>query len=276
MTARVSHFGFLNLPFSIREKIYAHLLLPHQERDITTINYTLSWPYLDNPSNTTWAGPTQIDFCACPRADSASVEDQHIYTRYKCLGPEVHFTPPSEGLWILEAAHGQFNILRPASDKELEDRPSIAILRTSKQIYDEALPFLYRGRNFIFITGPCPRGRYQVYATLHWLKQLGAGARANIEILSLLVQPYEEDCNIADVGESYAELATYIADHLHRFTWLCLNVWDQTVYQAASKFLRLFDRKGMGVVVRRPLQDDGVEVFVSEEEFRCSFGDTEE
>src|SRR5690242_21554064 len=149
MTARAIGPRFLDLLPSIREKIYAYLLLPRQKDIVTTINHRLSWPHLDSPSNTTWAGPTQIDFCTCQAANLDRIEkDPHIYTRYKCLGPDVHFTPPREGLWVLEAAHGQINILRPASDKERQDRPSIAILQSSKQVYNEALPFLYRERDF--------------------------------------------------------------------------------------------------------------------------------
>lgn len=263
--------SFLALPKSIRDRIYAYVLLPHLEEDVTTINYTLSWPCLDNPSNTTWAGPTQIDYCNCPMEGLDQEDHQHIYTRYKCDGPEVNFESPKKGLWLLQAVHGQFNILRPASDNELEVRPSIAVLQTSKQVYDEALPFLYRERDFFFVTGPCPRGRYQAYATLQWLKQLSKVARANVEVLSLLVQPYEEDCNMEDVEEAYAELGTYISDHLPRFKWLCLDVWDQKAYQAASVFMRLFDRKGMGIVVRQPLQGDGAQIFISRESFVASF-----
>jgi hypothetical protein len=275
MLAKASTFRFLDLPSLIRERIYAYLLSPDPEEDVTTINYTLSWSYLDSPSNTTFAGPTQIDFCSCPREDIDHKEGEHelhIYTRYKCAGPEVHFNTLSQGLWILHTAHGQFNILRPATQAELEDRPSVAILQVSKQLQEEALPFMYRNRDFFFITGPCPRGRYQAYATLQWLRQLRPQARAGIEILSLLMQPYEEDCNVTDVEGSYSELAAYIHVHLPSFRWLCLDVWDDDVYQAAHVFLRLFERDQVGIVVRRPLQDYNVEVFISEEGFLGSFG----
>ncbi|KAH6637422.1 hypothetical protein C7974DRAFT_389490 [Boeremia exigua] len=275
MTAKASGPGFLDLPISIREKIYAYLLLPYLEEDVTTINYTLHWPYLDNPSNTTFAGPTQLDPCTCPRADLKH-EGQHIYTRYKCVGPEVQFKSPGEGLWVLQAAHGQFNILRPALDTELNERPSVTILQTSKQIHGEALPYLYHERDFFFVTGPCPRGRYQAYATLQWLKQLSERARANVEILSLLVQPYEEDCSTVDVERSYAELGAYIRDQLPGFKWLCLDVWDPSVYIAASVFLRLFDREGRGIVVRQPWKNGEAEVFVSKEIFLNSFEEVEE
>ena len=39
-------------------------------------------------------------------------------------------------------------------------------------VYQEAVPILYRGRNFLFLTGPCPRGRYQAYATQMFLSRL--------------------------------------------------------------------------------------------------------
>lgn len=293
MTVKTSHVGFLDLPISIREKIYAYLFLPHLEENVTTINYTLEWPHLENPSNTTFAGPTQIDLCTCPCAitseeasedtgedtedseeDVKDPKDQHgphVYTRQRCLGPVVRFKVPREGLWVLEAAHGQFNILRPATNDELADWPSAALLRTCRQVHDEALPYLYRDRDFFFLTGPCPRGRYQAYATLRWLQQLSAEARANVEIFSLLVQPYEEDCNIAEVEESYAELGAYVRDHLPRFKWLCLDVWDQEVYQAAKVFVGLFDKQGTGIVVRQPQRGDEVDVFITRESFLASF-----
>lgn len=278
MSATASTSPFLNLPFPVRERVYAYLLSPHSEEDVTTINYTLSWPYLEKPSNSTFAGP-QIDFCRCPeRNDDDISEDQdetHIYTRYECSGPEVQFSTSSRELWILEAAHGQFNILRPATQEELADRPSVTILRASKQIHDEALPFLYRARDFFFVTGPCPRGRYQAYTTLQWFKQLSMKARASVEILSLLMQPYEEDCAVTDVERSYLELASYIHDHLPGFKWLCLDVWDDEVYQAAHVFSKLFGRDGVGLVVRRPLQDHTVQVFLGEGDFLQSFEVTE-
>lgn len=266
--------GFLNLPNSIRARIYAYLFPSHPEENVTTINYTLSWPYLDNPSNTTFTGAPQIDFCTCPRQDAHLGDDQHeshIYTRYKCQGPDVRFKRPSEGLWVLQAAHGQFNILRPGPEDKFKDDPSIAILQVSRQIHDEALPFLYRDRDFFFLTGPCPRGRYQAYATLQWLKQLSSQARGNIEVLSLLVQPYEEDCSVVDVESSYAELAVYIRDELLGFKWLCLDVWDQVVYRSAHVFSRLFENERTGIVVRQRWEDFEAEVFLYKEEFLRGF-----
>ncbi|KAF3053417.1 hypothetical protein E8E11_004743 [Didymella keratinophila] len=291
MTVKTSHAGFLDVPISIRE----NLLLPHEEEDVTTINYTLSWPHLENPSNTTFAGPTQIDLCTCPREvgnDNASEiatesiedpqenvndeEDQHgshLYTRHQCLGPEVQFKSPKEGLWVLQAAHGQFNILRPATEDEVADRPSAALLRTCRQVHDEALPYLYRDRDFFFLTGPCPRGRYQAYVTLRWLQQLSSEARGNVEVISLLVQSYEEDCNIAEVEDAYAALGVYVRDHLPRFEWLCLDVWDDQVYQVANVFAGLLDKQGTGTVVRQPQRGNEVEVFVTRESFLGSFED---
>lgn len=293
MTFKASNVGFLNLPIAIREKVYAYLLLPHLEEDVTTINYTLEWLHLENPSNTTFAGPTQIDLCTCPceitnldateEARDATEDFQedgyndeshrgsHIYTRYQCHGPEVYFKTSRDGLWILDAAHGQFNILRPALNDELADRPTATILQTCRQVHDEALPYLYRDRDFFFITGPCPRGRYQAYATMQWLQRLSVEGRSHVEILSLLVQPYEEDCNSAEVEAAYAELSAYVRNHLPRFKWLCLDVWDHETYHAANVFHSLFDMRGLGIVVRRPQQGDEVKVYGTRESFLGSF-----
>lgn len=262
----------------LREKIYAYLLRPHPEEYITTINYSLEWPHLVDPSNTTFAGLPQIDPCSCRRGSLEHEDGQpepHFYTRHKCSGPEVRFAAKREGVWVLHEALGQFNILRPATSEELEHRPSSAVLQVSRQVYEEACPFLYRGRNFLFLTGPCPRGRYQAYATLQWLKSRGPVARANIEVLSLLVQPYEEDSNAVNVGKAYAELGVFVGEQLPRFKWLCLEVWDEAVYRTASGFLRLFDNEGMGVVVRRCFRDDKFDVFASKETFLSSFGAVE-
>ena len=284
MLAKASRLGFLDLPKSARESVYSYLLLPHQEDDITTINYRLEWPYLRDPSNTTFAGPTQIDICFCPLGAlesghcdheelglEAEHSEPHIYTRYKCHGPEAHFTSPGETLWVLQEALGQFNILRPATTAEIECRPSSAILQVCKQIYGEAHPFLYLGRNFIFLTGPCPRGRYQAYATLQWLKQLGSIARANVESLSLLVQPYEEDCNTEAVKKSYVELGAFICEQLPRFKWLYLEICDESVHFTASVFSQLLERKGVSIVIQRTLRNGEFGVFASKEQFLDSF-----
>jgi hypothetical protein len=157
----------------------------------TSLRFVLDWPYLDNPSNNIFAGQTQIDVCTCPHEDVNDEDEEHgshVYTRYRCLGPETRFKPLREGLWILQEARGLINILRPAA-KELNDRPLATIIRVCKQVHDEALPFLYRDRGFFFLTGLCPRRRYQAYATLQWLKQLNPKARQCVQIISLLVQP---------------------------------------------------------------------------------------
>ena len=168
----------LRLPAPIRQKIYTYLLAPHADEDVTTINYTLNWNWFENPSNTTFTGLQQIDLCRCPqqhyRTHNTATED-HIYERYKCHGPKVRFKSAREDLWVLSAGYtrsGQINFLRPATEMELEWRPCGNILSTCRMVYQEAVPILYRGRNFLFLTGPCPRGRYQAYATQMFLSRL--------------------------------------------------------------------------------------------------------
>jgi hypothetical protein len=177
---------------------------------------------------------------------------------------------------VLHEALGKFNILRPATTAEIKCRPSSTILRVCKQIHNEACPFLYRGRNFIFLTGPCPRGRYQAYATLQWLKQLGSIARANVESLSLLLQPYEEDCNTKNVEKSYVELGAYICEQLPRFKWLYLEICNENMHHTASVFSQLLERKGFGIVVRSRLRDGEFGVIASKERFLDSFKVTKE
>ena len=241
---------FLRLPRDLRQKIYYYLLAPHPEDDVTTINYNLEWPFLENPRNTTFT-PHQLDLCRCPqqlRSSNSRTED-HIYTRYICQGPHIRFTPKGEDLWLLEVPYGLFNILRPASNHELQRRPSAAIVLVNKLIYQEAIPFLYRNRNFLFLTGPCPRGRYQAYATQKWLSRLSPFARQQVTNLSLICQVYEEDCRDRDTLRAYALLSRYIHGNAPRCRTLCLNYWSEQL--ALHPFCMLFRREGMRIFVKR-------------------------
>ena len=219
-----------------------HLSTPS---DITTINYALEWPYLENPSNATFVGQTQMDICRCPRSDLPPQDEKepgHIYTRYKCVGPNVRFKTGCEELWVLQAPYGPINMLRPATKEEKERR---------KEIHDDADPTAYVGRNFVFLTGPCPRGRYQAYATQKWLENLSPPVRQHISSLSLIVQPYEEDCSDDHTRRAYADLAEYVLHHVEGLESLCLNIWDDKMRtrSAASEFGILLHRDGVEVVV---------------------------
>ncbi|KAF2121905.1 hypothetical protein BDV96DRAFT_464059, partial [Lophiotrema nucula] len=175
---------------------------------VTTINYQLHWPYLDRPSNSTFL-PHQLALCRCRRQDG-----EHIYTRYHCPGPLVTFTKKGRKLWILAQPAEQFNVLRPATHGELQHIPSAGIIRVNKLIYDEAVPILYRQRNFLFLTGPSPRGRYQAYAAQKWLAQRTPLARAQITDVSLICQSFEEDCRDQDALRAYADFSRFILSDL--------------------------------------------------------------
>lgn len=218
---------------------------PSTPANIATINYTLSWPHLENPSNTTFVGSTQIDICRCPRSDlpqENSEEPGHIYTRYKCVGPEVTFTPPEKELWVLQAPHGPLNMLRPATEEERE---------RCRQIHDDTDPTTYSKFNLLFLSGPCPRGRYQAYATLHFLKSLQPAAQQRVSELSLLLQPYEEDCSEHITAQMYGELAEFIIQKLPGFKKLHLSFWDDEMKlrSAASQFSILLHKAGVKIVV---------------------------
>ncbi|KAH7394222.1 hypothetical protein DE146DRAFT_616572 [Phaeosphaeria sp. MPI-PUGE-AT-0046c] len=205
--------------------------------DVTTINYTLEWPHLENPSNTTFAGPTQIDICRC---GGKNVELEHIYTRYRCPRPKVRFTSPREELWVLQAPLGQVNLLRPANEGDIRRR---------EELGETAEPSAYAGKNFILLTGPCPRGRYQAYATLQYLRSLPPLARQNVEFLSLLIQPYEEDCTDDQGGRAYIELARYILEEVPAFKSLYLNIWGEESRIGAREFAMLLWREGVTIVI---------------------------
>ncbi|KAF2685695.1 hypothetical protein K458DRAFT_270664, partial [Lentithecium fluviatile CBS 122367] len=227
--------------------------------DVTTINYTLTWTYLENPSNTTFAGIQQIDLCRCPQQSphtSSSPTEDHIYTRYKCAGPDITFKGGKEDLWVLSPAYiesGQINFLRPAERWEVEGRPCGNVLSTCRAVYEEALPILYRGRNFLFLTGPCPRGRYQAYATQTFLERLNPLARSHVTAVSLIAQSYEEDCSVNDVGRAYADLVRYLGQSVPGFTTLCLNVWDERLVGAARECRRILETGAIEIcLVRDP------------------------
>ena len=140
--------SFLDLPAPVRQQVFAHLLAPHPEDEETIVNYTLRWNWLENPSNTTFGGVPQIDLCRCPRqkhrAKNVKTKD-HMYTRYKCNGPEVRFNSGLGDLWVPSqgyASSGQINFLRPATMEELRRRPNANILRTCRIVYEEAVPIL--------------------------------------------------------------------------------------------------------------------------------------
>jgi hypothetical protein len=206
-------------------------------QDVTTINYSLSWPYLENPSNTTFAGPTQIDVCKC---GPKNTDLGHLYTRYHCSLPTFQLTSPQEPLWVLQAPLGQVNLLRPANDEEIQRR---------REITQTAEPNAYAGKNFLLLSGPCPRGRYQAYATLHFLRSLPPLARENVEYLSLLIQPYEEDCSDDQGGRAYVDLARYILEKVPAFKTLYLNVWGEETRIGAREFAMLLWRDGVTIII---------------------------
>jgi hypothetical protein len=142
---------------------------------------------------------------------------------------------------------GQINFLRPATQIELDRRPRGNILSTCRTVYQEAVPVLYRGRNFLFLTGPCPRGRYQAYATQIFLTRLTPLARSHITSLSIIAQNYEEDCCVKDTGGAYVNLAAYIERSLPSFKTLCFNLWDERLKDMACLLCRVFVKEGASI-----------------------------
>ncbi|CAI6339050.1 unnamed protein product [Periconia digitata] len=258
MAASSSTSPFLRLPSPVRQRIYIYLLAPHAKETVTTINYTLRWPWFENPSNTTFNGAVQIDLCRCPqnpskpRTSNTKTED-HIYSRSKCYGPNVLFNPPAEHLWVCGddyADSGQINFLRPGVKYEPGYEANVDILATCQTVYQEAVGLLYRNRNFLFLTGPCPRGRYQSYATRVFLSRLSPCARAHVTSLSIINVPYEEDANINDAQDAYRTLAVYIQLCLPSFQTLSLNLWNKQMGIAAASFGRVFEKSGIEICLR--------------------------
>lgn len=227
---------------------------PHLERpmasfstldDVTTINYALDWPHLETPSNTTFAGLTQIDICHCPRTDLSPRDDTepgHMYTRFECEGPNIRFRAEQEDLWVLEAPHGPINMLRPATEEEKVRR---------RDLHNDTDPAVYEGRKLLFLTGPCPRGRYQAYATQRWLQTLTPEARKHVSYLCILVQPYEEDCSDEATRLAYAEITEYLTQHVPALQKLYLHICPEgnNLCTAASEFSGLLRRGNTRIVV---------------------------
>ncbi|PVH96598.1 hypothetical protein DM02DRAFT_483901, partial [Periconia macrospinosa] len=232
-------------------------LAPHAKETVTTINYSLRWPWFENPSNTTFNGAVQIDLCRCPqnlprpRTANSKTED-HIYSRSKCYGPDVRFHHGSEDLWVCGDEYpnsGQINFPRPGVRYKAGYEAVVGILATCQAVYEEAVGVLYRNRNFLFLSGPCPRGRFQAYATRVFLSRLSPFARANITSLSIISLPYEEDANIKDAEDSYLDLAGYIQLCLPSFQTLCVNLWNEKMGTAAKSFGRVFEKNGVEILL---------------------------
>lgn len=247
--------GFLRLSKELRQQIYSYLLNPLTEtpEDVTAINYTLEWPYLENASSSTFL-PYQLDRCRCPKAEGI-----HIYTRYLCNGPDVQFASKRNNRWVLQEPGVQFNILRPASQTELLGRPSASILRVSELIYEEAAYCLYHGRSFLFLTGPSPRGRYQAHATLKWLNQLSKRAKSHVQSLTLICQSFEEDCRDSDALRSFARLSHFIVSDLPNFQQLQMIGWDTKL--PLDPFCMLLRREySIDIIVKKTVRDPGIRI----------------
>lgn len=271
-----SLLSLLDCPAPVRQKVYTYLLAPHPDDSETVINYALRWNWLENPSNTTFGGVPQIDLCRCPRQKPRtgnSKTKDHMYTRYKCHGPEVKFKNGREDLWVPSQAYansGPINFLRPAREEELSRRPNANITRTCKAIYKEALPILYRGRNFLFVTGPCPRGRYQAYAAQKFFARLSIIARAHITACSLTILPHEEDCRKEDVIPSYGHLGAWVQGNLPSFEMLGIKLWNSHLADTVKIFENLFQRDGVVIELERGQQDGWVEEIEDAESFRAA------
>ncbi|KAF2175604.1 hypothetical protein K469DRAFT_66085 [Zopfia rhizophila CBS 207.26] len=260
---------FLRISPDLRQRIYTYLLCLDSENEITTINYDLAWPYLQNPTSTTFTYH-QLDMCSCPgpaSQGSTGKHGDHIYTRYVCEGPEVQIVPKNKPLWVLQQPNGPLNILRPATKKELDRRPSANIVRANKLIYREATPLLYRGRKFRFLTGHCPRGRYQAYATQTLLSRMSTFTQEQITDLSLIYQQHEEDCRWQDVKKAYVSLARFILSNLpHCRT---LHILKCASGDGLGPFCKLFRREDMRILVRKHDANEEVECFEKEQFVRC-------
>ncbi|KAF2815520.1 uncharacterized protein BDZ99DRAFT_459371 [Mytilinidion resinicola] len=206
-------FRFLHLPVDIRIMIYECMLGPQPGLELTSINYTTDWPYID------FKGVVKVEedaMCSCPRPDR---NGEHAYMRYTCPGPEVRLST-SKRLDVSGAPRGPSMSIRKPTPAELaSSRPGTSILRVSRLIYNEAFQYLYKGRTFHVLDGASSGhglGRYQCYATVAWLNMLSQEARARVEGIKILLAPYEQDCVLKVGRRSSAELCQYVITNLER------------------------------------------------------------
>ena len=156
---------------------------------------------------------------------------------------------------------GPFNFLRPAEAAEKRaQRPGLQVARTCKAVCDEVLPYLYRGRSFLLLTGPCPRGRYQAYATRVWLQRLSRVARQSVGALAVICQKYEEDCDLSGAVRAYRELGEYVVDRLPGLEVLNVCMAD-AVQRPVLEFARLCGTRGMRLRVERDWKSGNVVEF---------------
>jgi hypothetical protein len=181
-----------------------------------------------------------------------------MYTRYSCSDPVVSFASPEDELWVLQTPLGQINLLRPATNEELQRR---------REVGEGAKPSVYAGKNFLLLSGPCPRGRYQAHATLQYLRSLSSDARQHVENLTMLIQPYEEDCRDDQGGRAYAALARYIIAELPAFKSLHLNIWGETTRTASHEFVILLRGEGISIKLNWDWWGDGVEEYTGADAF---------
>ncbi|KAH9879907.1 hypothetical protein J1614_001931 [Plenodomus biglobosus] len=232
----------------------------HSPTNITTINYTLSWPHLDNPTDTTFTS-SPFDLCNCPRPD---VPPGHIYTRYTCSAPTIHFVPPApQRLWVLQTPQTPFNILRPATQPELTQR---AQLHNTPNL------------NLLLLTGPSPRGRYQAHATLLFLQSLPSTTIVAITSITLLAQPFEEDSSHAACRPIFTDLAVHIRNHLPAFRTLYLCACDArlTLRGEVCAFSILLQREGVSIVVEYGGGEGRATEYRTEEAFLAEMGGAQE
>ncbi|KAF2851117.1 hypothetical protein T440DRAFT_423219, partial [Plenodomus tracheiphilus IPT5] len=217
---------------------------------ITTVNYTLSWTHLDNPSDTTFT-TSHFDLCNCPHFNEQQPQQQdHIYTRYTCSPPIITFPPPTDQQWVLQTPQIPFNILRPATQAEQTRRQQLDLGDTELQHALDPQP-QPQPQTILLLTGPSPRGRYQSQATLLYLQTLPLHTLQTISSLTLLAQPYEEDVNPSSCTPAFTQLANYIVHSLSAFKTLYLCAWDEamTLRREVCVFGVLLRKGGVSVVV---------------------------
>jgi hypothetical protein len=149
-------------------------------------------------------------------------------------------------------------LLRPATEDEIQRR---------KDLEGAVEPSVFAGKNLLLLSGPCPRGRYQAYATQRFLQSLHVSRRHHIESLSLLIQPYEEDCSDDQGGRAYIDLARYIIEELPAFKTLCLNIWGEESRIGSREFAMVLWKEGVRIVVSWDWWSGETEEYTDVEEF---------
>ncbi|XTI89735.1 hypothetical protein V2W45_595767 [Cenococcum geophilum] len=185
----------MSLPVELRLQIYEYIFGVTSARQSTTIRYTLCWTYMDIRRN------SLKRICLCPGRDDGR---PHNYLRRRCNGPHVRFLGRKEFRNIDESkVDAYLHAITPGND----------ILRVSQRTHAEALPILYRSRNFKFCGGEY-FGADSLYSIAFFISSLSQYAKPHLQELTISFKFYWYDETPHRYRRSFADFCDLISSEL--------------------------------------------------------------